>query len=165
MQTATNTTNWNWYGMWFWDYLNLDRDDFRTEAWEAFDIWKQAYTKDHPDLADLADLDLVFQGVGPFLPSKQNVSGDRLETQSTPGFTHPHYRKPMNTGRSIANHIAINEIRRKDILEILKDGPKTAYKISLKMPGFYSTGTTMCRLRELQAAGKVTNFGDVWEIK
>ncbi|MCC3604883.1 MAG: hypothetical protein JGK24_17080 [Microcoleus sp. PH2017_29_MFU_D_A] len=59
MQTATNTTNWNWYGMWFWDYLNLDRDDFRTEAWEAFDIWKQAYTKDHPDLADLADLDLV----------------------------------------------------------------------------------------------------------
>ncbi|MCC3575567.1 MAG: hypothetical protein JGK30_28265 [Microcoleus sp. PH2017_40_RAT_O_B] len=71
----------------------------------------------------------------------------------------------MNTGRTIASHIAINETRRNDILEILKDGPKTAHRISLKMPGFYSTGTTMCRLRELQAAGKVTNFGDVWEIK
>lgn len=71
----------------------------------------------------------------------------------------------MNTGRTIAYHIAVNETRRNDILEILKDGPKTAYKISLKMPGFYSTGTTMCRLRELQAAGKVTVFGDVWEIK
>jgi hypothetical protein len=71
----------------------------------------------------------------------------------------------MNTGRTIANHIAINKTRRNDILEILRDGPKTAYKISLKMPGFYSTGTTMCRLRELQTAGKVINFGDLWEIK
>ncbi|MCC3405187.1 MAG: hypothetical protein JGK17_06245 [Microcoleus sp. PH2017_10_PVI_O_A] len=71
----------------------------------------------------------------------------------------------MNTGRTIANHIAINEARKKDILEILKGGPKTAHKISLKMPGFHSTGTIMCRLRELQAAGKVTNFGDLWEIK
>jgi predicted transcriptional regulator len=71
----------------------------------------------------------------------------------------------VNTGRTIANHIALNETRRNDILEILKDGPKTPYKISLKMPVFYSTGTTMRRLRELQAAGKVTNFGDLWEIK
>lgn len=70
----------------------------------------------------------------------------------------------MNTSRTIAHHMAVNETRRNDILEILKDGPRTAYKISLKMPGFYSTGTTMCRLRELQAAGKVTVFGDVWEI-
>jgi hypothetical protein len=71
----------------------------------------------------------------------------------------------MSTGRTIANHIAINETRRNDILKILRDGPKTAYKISLKMPGFYSTGTTLCRLRELQTAGKVTNFGDLWELK
>ncbi|MEG4287019.1 hypothetical protein QUB68_28335 [Microcoleus sp. A006_D1] len=70
----------------------------------------------------------------------------------------------MNIGRTIANHIEINQTRRNDILEILKDGPKTAYKISLEMPGFYSTGTTLCRLRELQAAGKITNFGDLWEL-
>ena len=70
----------------------------------------------------------------------------------------------MNIGRTIVNHIAINQTRRDDILEILKDGPKTAYKISLKMPGFCSTGTTICRLRELQAAGKVTNFGDLWQL-
>jgi predicted transcriptional regulator len=70
----------------------------------------------------------------------------------------------MNIGRTIVHHIAINEIRRNDILEILKDGPKTAYEISLKMPVFYSTGTTLYRLRELQAAKRVTNFGDLWEI-
>ncbi|WP_293335915.1 hypothetical protein [Microcoleus sp. CAWBG58] len=71
----------------------------------------------------------------------------------------------MNIGRTIVNHIAINETRRNDILGILKHGPKTAYQISLKMPTFYSRGTTLCRLRELQATGKVTNSGDLWEIK
>lgn len=71
----------------------------------------------------------------------------------------------MNIGRTIVHHIEINQTRRNDILEILKDGPKTAYKISLKMPAFYSTGTTLCRLRELQAAKKVTNFGDLWELQ
>jgi hypothetical protein len=45
--------------MWFWDYLNLDRDDICTEAWEAFDTWKKAYTHEHPDLAGVGDLDLV----------------------------------------------------------------------------------------------------------
>lgn len=76
--------------------------------------------------------------------------------------------KPMNTARAITRDIAvnmaINEARRDDILEILKDGPKTAYKISLKMPGFCSTGTTICRLHELQVAGKVTSFGDLWQL-
>lgn len=71
----------------------------------------------------------------------------------------------MNIGRKIVHHIEINQTRRNDILEILKDSPKTAYKISLKMPGYYSTGTTLCRLRELQAAGKIANFGDLWELQ
>lgn len=71
----------------------------------------------------------------------------------------------MNIGRTITSHAIVNKDRRNDILEILKDGPKTAYKISLKMPTFYSTGTTLCRLRELQAAGKITNFGDLWVIQ
>ena len=70
----------------------------------------------------------------------------------------------MNIGRTMVHHIELNQIRRNDILEILKDGPKTAYKISLKMPVFYSTGTTLYRLRQLQAAKRVTNFGDLWEI-
>lgn len=71
----------------------------------------------------------------------------------------------MNRGREITGQLMIDESRRNDILEILKGGPKTAYKISLKMPGFYSTGTTLCRLRELQAAGKVKSFGDSWELQ
>jgi len=70
----------------------------------------------------------------------------------------------MNIGRTIAHHIAINEIRRNDILEILKDGPKTADRISLRMRGFYSTGTTMCRLRELQAAKSVKVSENLWQI-
>ncbi|MCC3405188.1 MAG: hypothetical protein JGK17_06250 [Microcoleus sp. PH2017_10_PVI_O_A] len=52
-------TNQNWYGMWFWDYLNHDRDIISSDAWEAFDIWKKAYTQEHPDLAGVSDLDLV----------------------------------------------------------------------------------------------------------
>lgn len=27
-----------WYGTWVWDYLNHERDDLATEAWEAYDI-------------------------------------------------------------------------------------------------------------------------------
>jgi len=71
----------------------------------------------------------------------------------------------MNIGRTIVHHIELNQTRRNDILEILKDGPKTAYKISLEMPGFFSTGTTLCRLRELQAAKRIKSFGDLWEIQ
>jgi len=71
----------------------------------------------------------------------------------------------MNIGRTIVHQIELNQTRRNDILEILKDGPKTAYKISLKMPVFYSTGTTLYRLRELQAAKKVANFGGLWELQ
>ena len=68
----------------------------------------------------------------------------------------------MNTGRTITNQMVINQARRKEILEILKDGPATAYKISLEMPGFCSTGTALRRLHELKAAGKVADFGDLW---
>jgi len=71
----------------------------------------------------------------------------------------------MNIGRTIVHHIELNQTRRNDILEILKDGPKTAYKISLEMPGFFSTGTTLCRLRELQAAKRIKSFGDLWELQ
>jgi len=71
----------------------------------------------------------------------------------------------MNIGRTIVHHIGLNQTRRDDILEILKDGPKTAYKISLEMPGFFSTGTTLCRLRELQAAKRIKSFGDLWELQ
>lgn len=71
----------------------------------------------------------------------------------------------MNIGRTITSHAIVNEDRRNDILEILKDGPKTAYKISLEMPGFFSTGTTLCRLRELQAAKRIKSFGDLWGLQ
>ena len=71
----------------------------------------------------------------------------------------------MNIGRTIVHHIELNQTRRNDILEILKDGPKTAYKISLEMPGFFSTGTTLCRLRELHAAKRIKSFGDLWELQ
>ena len=91
-------------------------------------------------------------------------SCDALHEVRSP-FPHPLKIKPMNIGRAIVHHIAINQTRRDDILEILKDGPKTAYKISLKMPGFCSTGTVICHLRELQAAEKTTSFGDLWELQ
>ncbi|MEG4290601.1 hypothetical protein Q5692_18980 [Microcoleus sp. C2C3] len=75
----------------------------------------------------------------------------------------------MNTGRAIANHIALNKIRKNDILEILKDGPKTAYKISLEMPEVCSQSTVLCHLYELKyelkAAGRVKNFGGLWKVK
>lgn len=71
----------------------------------------------------------------------------------------------MNIGRTITSHLIDNEDRRNDILEILRNGPKTAYKISLEMPVVYATGTTLCRLRELQAAKKIKSFGDLWEIQ
>lgn len=52
-------TNWNWYGMWFWDYLNLGKNDICAEAWEAFGIWKQAYIRENPHLSEVNDLDLA----------------------------------------------------------------------------------------------------------
>lgn len=51
--------NWDWYGTWVWDYLNLDRDDISTEAWESYDIWKRAYIEANPELSDLDDLELI----------------------------------------------------------------------------------------------------------
>lgn len=45
--------------MWFWDYLNLERGNIGTEGWEAFDIWKQAFKTDNPELSELNDLDLI----------------------------------------------------------------------------------------------------------
>lgn len=59
----------------------------------------------------------------------------------------------------------INESRRAAILEILQNGPKTAYKISLEMREFCSTGTVLRRLYELKAAKKVKDFGGLWILK
>ncbi len=50
---------WDWYGTWVWDYLNLDTDSLYTEAWESFHIWKKAYIQANPDLSELGDLDLI----------------------------------------------------------------------------------------------------------
>lgn len=52
-------SNCDWYGYWVWDYLNHDRDDLATEAWESYDIWKQAYLKAHPEFCELDNLELI----------------------------------------------------------------------------------------------------------
>lgn len=50
---------WDWYGTWVWDYLNYERDSLYAEAWGAYDIWKEAYLKAHPEFSEEDDLELI----------------------------------------------------------------------------------------------------------
>ena len=50
---------WDWYGCWLVDWLTCDRNNFSASAWEAFDIWKEAYLKANPHLQDATDLELI----------------------------------------------------------------------------------------------------------
>ena len=68
-----------------------------------------------------------------------NIWNSTMARRSTPG---------------ISQSLIQNQMRRELISALLIE-PMTAHEISLKLPGFISTGTVICRLRELLAEGKI----------
>ena len=68
-----------------------------------------------------------------------NIWNSTMTRRSTPG---------------ISQSLIQNQMRRELISALLAE-PMTAHEISLRLPGFVSTGTVICRLRELQAEGKI----------